>query len=234
MNFYQAEEKDLIYWTSGLILVGISYSQELERPDELIEAYLGLYPSDLGIVSLDYNLESGWNLVSLPFVLDNYSIDTVFSGIIDDVDTIYTYKNRDWNINTPVLPPTLSDFNELELGYAYWIKTNTSVNFSKTGSVLIPASTQEGTLVSPPEIQLTDGWNLIGVHANKPVAASIYLKGLEGKYDSLWRYVPSVHGLAYGSIVEMAGDPVLIPGQGYWIHVTDPAGASFVPSSGGI
>jgi len=215
--------------TDGLKIIGIEYPyDDIDTPDELINAYLAKHPSDLGKNTVEYEVETGWNLLSIPFVYADTSIEAVLTdmGIIDNVESVYTYKDREWKIYNPD-PLVPDDLTTIDLGYSYWIKSNVSINFTKTGSALIAAGGDQ--LQPPPEVILTEGWNLIGIHAVKDVRASAYLKGIQNRYDSLWRYIPSPQGLAYGALDELTGDPLLSPGQGYWIHMTE--AGSFVPST---
>jgi hypothetical protein len=207
-----------VYWTSGLNVVIIGYPTGLEMPLDIIKAYLAKYPSDLGEISTTYDMKTGWNLVSIPVVLANRSIENAFAPVIENIEQIYAYRSAGWKVWNAGAP-ALSDLANVDLGYAYWVKMKNPEAFNIQGSMLLAAA-QEGQFVSPPIISLTKGWNLIGVHAKNRVLASDYLGSIRNeRAGSVYRYV-SVAGQEYGTLDTVADTEYLEPGQGYWIYLT--------------
>jgi hypothetical protein len=157
----------------------------------------------------DYNiqLQSGWNLISLPLEQSNpYAILEVLETIDGKWDRIQAYDPTDddhwihYNVNWPSF---LNELDGLDHTIGFWIHiTDPNAVLTVTGS--IPVSTS---------IQLYAGWNLVGYPSFVPqtVADALSSTGADQVevFDS---------GEPY-NLREVASDYLMTPGQGYWIHV---------------
>jgi len=146
-------------------------------------------------VVFDLPLSIGWNLVSLPVVPVDNSVESVFAGTAaraaeeasmgDSPSTaglVWRYESGQY--------VSVSEVSALE---GYWVYSTASATVVLRG---IP--------VSSSSVSLSTGWNLIGV----PVHCSA-LSG--GDVQSSWYYWDADSG-RYGTAVE------LVPGLGYWVQ----------------
>ncbi|MCX6821133.1 MAG: hypothetical protein NT016_04280 [Candidatus Aenigmarchaeota archaeon] len=106
--------------------------------------------------SFNITLNKKWNLVSVPFVMLDGSIDAAFADIEDKVIGVWTYDGSTdtWYVYKPNGPNTI---HEMVPGWGYWVLMNDSATMNIGGSLFSPAQT-------PPQKQLVHGWNLIGYY----------------------------------------------------------------------
>jgi hypothetical protein len=156
-------------------------------------------------------LIEGWNLISLPLIPLDSSINAVLAGITNDVKSVWYWSGR-WYSFVPGGP---SDLTSMRDGKAYWINMNAAQNLTVAGREM-----PEGAQL-PPTYDVVAGWNMVGFksipwNANN-VTAEDYLVGTEyvriyGYENGTWFFIP---GPPYNS-------PKLKPGLGYWVAFTEP------------
>jgi len=143
--------------------------------------------------SIDIELKSGWNMVSVPMAMfpSNSAPSTVFSGSV----AVYTWNpvTKSYETPTTVVP---------ECGY--WV----AVTENKT----IPVT---GTPITEWESGLTAGWNMIGSVCGSPVAVGDLTTNVDPD--------PLLRGAIYwwnpvSKSYETA--PSIVEGQGYWAATT--------------
>jgi len=101
--------------------------------------------------SFDLELGAGWNLISIPLVIDNNSINAVFPDA-NDGDELYAYGGDDWQIATYNSEAGwYGDFGTVEPDTGYWYSANTACTVTIKG-------TEAGTRT----VLIAEGWNLIG------------------------------------------------------------------------
>ena len=91
------------------------------------------------------NLNAGWNLISIPLILQNNSVQNVFDN---KVQSVWAYENGIWKIWVSGVGGTLTSINP-KVGY--WVATN------ENKLIVV-----EGTENTNHTIPLYDGWSLIG------------------------------------------------------------------------
>jgi len=114
-----------------------------------ITASKTLYKSDF------LELKAGWNMVSIPYILENNSVENIFD---DKVESVWSYDNDIWYVWTPGLGGTLTT---IEPKKGYWV----AVDEDKI-------ITFEGTESINHTIPLHNGWNLIGPIKSIPMPLS--------------------------------------------------------------
>lgn len=163
------------------------------------------------------NLNTKWNLISIPFNLNVNSIDTVFGEDADKIEGVWSYENGEWKVYTPEGP---SDLAEVVPGRGYWVKTTEAVTLTIDGTLI-----KQGPSL-PPSVTVNPGWNLIGHYGliSKPVECS--LGSLFGNWNSLFGY-DSVNQIFTG-----VSSPITStnPGEGYWVSVTDNEDHLYMPT----
>jgi len=115
-------------------------------------------------------LKTGWNLISIPYTLEDSSIGTVFEKIRTDIayegSSVYTIFQYDavsgtWYKTRPLADKTgflsTGTLTQIKPGYAYWIKmSNDAVLYGKK-KASVPNE------VPLPSVNLATGkWNLVG------------------------------------------------------------------------
>jgi len=153
------------------------------------------------------DLVEGWNLISIPWFLENDSIEVATAGIAGNLEAIWYYDKASttWKWYKPgILGATLA---KLEPGKGYWVKMTGDDTLSLMGSFLGP-----NPLALPPTYDVKAGWNLVGFHSEEVQTASTYLKSLNGDWSSLYEYVN-------GGYNKVLGDEIMNPGRGYWLYV---------------
>ena len=167
-------------------------------------------------------LLSGWNFISVPYELSDPGVDNVLTGITDDaVLTYYNAETRSWETVTTIEPMK-----------GYWIyipedTLNTQVILEEVLEPVVPVGP-----VSPPSIQLYEGWNTIGyTDSTATLPAELTLAAIDDCYTSIWgpwnpvtmSYDYFGHNGQTGVIEDRhVGTDVfeMSPYNGYWLYVT--------------
>ena len=156
--------------------------------------------ADVDFVAMSMNgtsyirYDAGWNLISLPFPIDQATPASLFSHAISPA---YEYQ------------PELGyvEVDELEYGKGYWLK------FSQSDSVAV-----SGLLSPMLELSMHGeygGWNLIGGPSG-PLRIDDVLQNPAGALLSVYGYDPE-----QGYVVPLDG--VIRPGRGYFVKVSTTA-----------
>jgi hypothetical protein len=124
------------------------------------------------------SLSAGWNLVSLPVIIDDTDIEDVIAGISDNLREIRYYENEDWQNYMPGWVE--DDLVTIEDGKGYWINMDDADTLTVTGTKA-PASPEPSRIYS-----VSSGWNLIGFKSTITQIAPTYLGTLSaGSYTLL-------------------------------------------------
>jgi hypothetical protein len=154
----------------------------------------------------DIALVEGWNLVSVPFIQVNASIEEVLKDIAGKWDRAMLYDpiepDRWRQYYTGWSLP--NDFSVVDNNIGFWLNvTEPNVTLRVRGN--LPMSTS---------IPLYAGWNLVGypsLSTNVTVADALWGTGADivEVFDQSATYRTKVVGPTY----------VMKPGEGYWVHV---------------
>jgi hypothetical protein len=113
------------------------------RSDTLFNAFT-ILPK---IATHNYTMADGWNMVSVPLVVNDYRKITLYTDAVSDAFTYTTnYVSKD----------------TLDNGIGYWVKYDSAENISMTGFE-----------VAEDTIDVILGWNMIGTISDSVVADSI-------------------------------------------------------------
>ncbi len=140
-----------------------------------------------------YHLCAGWNMVSLPLIMDNRTVGAIFP----DVEGVYQYNPT----TSSYVPLTSSDRLEYGLGYLVYTTTPRDI-------------TIEGTALNSYTVNLVPGWNLIG-SIYTPVNFTSPNTTPAGAIEPHTTYWFDCYGY-------VASDS-LIPGRGYLVLVRENA-----------
>ena len=157
-------------------------------------------------------LEEGWNLISIPWIQSNCSLDSVLLDVQNDYDAIQYYNSSDisdpWKHFHNSKPTSLNDLDELNHKIAKMCINSATFDldlFEYSG--IKPSSNQT--------INLQKGWNLIGYPAlsSKNRTNALYNLTFGVDIDAIQWFDAVTKSWNY---LDEGDDFVL--GRGYWIH----------------
>jgi parallel beta-helix repeat protein len=160
-----------------------------------------------GSPSYNFYLDQGWNLISIPLVQADESIDQVLSTIDGEWDFMRIYdplSPEPWKSNCTYWPSALNGFDTIDHTQGVWVHV-TSPSATLTVSGNIPVST---------DIPLYVGWNLVGYPSFRPEQISVALAGTG--YD---RPVEGFDVTDPYHLKQLPDTYLMQPGEAYWIHV---------------
>jgi subtilisin family serine protease len=163
----------------------------------------------LFLQSFAIHLDLGWNLVSFPLEFENNQVAQVFDSINSGIDGVWGYMDEAWQVYIPGSPGT-STLETLESGVGYWIKTNQEgLKIQNTGQ----------TNTTP--VELTIGWNLLGLRSSQTLPIEEALADIEGAYEFAWRYNDKKWQAYDPQNPQLSDLRNLEPGYGYWINAVE-------------
>ena len=195
-----------------------------------------------------------WNLISVPFVLFNDSMDKAFENAIG-VKSVWTYDpthiacSTDWCVYTPDGNPGNDNLKKMVPGDGYWVLAYNSTTLLIGGSLF-------SSVMSPPSKGIVAGWNLIGYYGNLdgvPTGNPIFVyDGPDGdgasavcelgtlvdttigypKWASLWTYWEPYNTDGDPSTtlwIPLGFFDNMDPGAGYWMEID--VAESYSPST---
>jgi len=186
--------------------------------------------------SFNISLNKKWNLISVPFVMLENSVDEAFENVEDDIISVWAYDsaNDEWLVYSPDGNNMSNSLDELHPGWGYWVLTENETTLKIGGSLFQPGKT-------PPSKELTSGWNLIGYYGknshtqyNGPVGSG------QPSYCELYSLIDTTVGYPkWSSLVTyweednpnqwkyLNQNDNMDPGAGYWIEMNEPESYSF-------
>jgi len=161
----------------------------------------------LGASVYNIFLNQGWNLISIPLIPADTSIDAVLATIAGQWDYIRVYdplSPEPWLSNASFKPDQLNDFDTLDETQGFWIDiTTASATLTVTGTEPVTSN-----------IPLYAGWNLVGYPSFVEMSISAALAGTG--YD---RPVEGFDISEPYDIKQLSDFDFMRPGEAYWIHV---------------
>jgi hypothetical protein len=155
---------------------------------------------------VNYLLEE-WNLISIPFIQVNNTMEYILQTIMDNLIVVQAYhagKSRPWLHWVKPKPLFFNDKIPIDHKGGYYVIVKNADNLVVVGRV--PSNTQ---------IPIKTGWNLVGYPCpvNKTVVDA--LSSISGKYNMVHSYDPVTD-----KVIKLNSDDYMEPGLGYWIHAT--------------
>ncbi|MBC8184732.1 T9SS type A sorting domain-containing protein [candidate division KSB1 bacterium] len=162
----------------------------------------------LNISPNEIEVESEWNLISLPRIPENSAVEYVLSSISSKWKKLLTYSNGTWIGADADIPPTFWTLKQMEWGQGYWLQT------TEQGQIVVTGAEKSSA------IPLTEGWNLIGNSTPLNHSLPEALSSINGNWKKLLHYR---NGGWYGA-------DALLPstfwtlnefknGAGYWLEM---------------
>jgi len=154
------------------------------------------------VYTYEISLSMGWNLISLPLIPENSSIEAVLVGILDSVEVVWEYDMvTPWLAYDPEAPS--NDLEEMVDGKGYWINMNAPATLTMSGNETDP--------FDPSSYPLVEGWNLVGFKSTYSKTVDNYLAGIS--YSRVYEYDVG--------LVEVTSTDMMIPGRGYWVATSE-------------
>jgi len=162
------------------------------------------------------SLESGWNLISLPLIPEDSSIEAVLAGTELTVIKVAYYTGNPegpeggWLNYAGDLE--ISDLTQMQDGKGYWIDVSTAGVLTIRGHEICAPPP-----AVPPSYNLVEGWNLIGFKALAiDTAMTTYFgKAVMDTMEAGYGYDASA-----GLYTIIKSTDKLVPGDGYWLAVS--------------
>lgn len=162
------------------------------------------FSNEVNTGSVVFSLESGWNLISIPDISTNISVQEAFGPIMGSIINIWSYENGTWR--TYPYNPKYSTLSIIKPWQGLWI----NMRYSET-IAFMPKTFNN--------VYLAKGWNL--VRFTLPLSQDIHdaISTIYGNIISIWTYQEG-KWMVYDPLNPYLSDlQTLEPGPGYWINV---------------
>lgn len=161
----------------------------------------------------DISLGRGWNLISVPYLMEDESIEAVLGDISENVAVVQYFDANMQSWLTYAPGNDSSTLTTIEDGKGYWIYMDEADTLTVTGSQQPPAGQ------TPPTYDVVEGWNLIGIRSNSSLLAEVYLGSLNENYSVVWEYD---YLSGYNAIYPDPGSGEMMDlGEGFWLWATE-------------
>ncbi|MFQ5910212.1 MAG: TIGR03790 family protein [Thermoplasmata archaeon] len=154
------------------------------------------------------HIDAGWNLISIPFVGPNRSVEAVLASIEGKYDIVRFFNSSQvadrWKTFKPGRDPSLNDLREINNRMGFWIHMKTEADLV-VGGVMVPTTW----------VKLKYGWNLVGYpsFANRTIQDVLV--------SVPWTRIEGFDPLATPHLLKvLSPTDVLSPGMALWIKVT--------------
>jgi len=153
-----------------------------------------------GNPSFSIDLGAGWNLISLPLIPDDTTIEVVLADLID-AGTVDWADSFFWESGALVekkWDPPITQLTTMTTGQGYWVSMSGAGTLANTGSYL-PAPPQV-----PSSYDVYTGWNMIGYHATTagalttPISVTQYLGDVYPNVQAMYYFEDSVYEAVTG------------------------------------
>jgi parallel beta-helix repeat protein len=160
------------------------------------------------------NLENGWNLISLPRIPSNSSLEMIIQSIENRYDSIWLYNITDvydpWKHYHVLMPSNLNDLWELNHTMGFWLHVT-----DPEGAALAVFGYE---LIANQSILLYPGWNLVGYPSTMNRTRDEALNNLEFGPDI---YKIQTYNATTQKWVELDDSMDYFEvGRGYWVYST--------------
>jgi len=204
---------------AGLILPNFNDDFIGGAPD--IGAYeTGRPPLEFGIhayesapASQSILLTPGWNWISFNLLPADRSLDTIFGGIIGQMEQVRTQTQSALRLNGQWVGD-LASMEGIQTGKMYKVRVNAACTLTVSGT----------RILSSPPISLVGGWNWVAYYPGSPMPTGNALQSIAGQVQqvrSQTQSAISTNGQWMGDLAQLE------PGKGYTILMTGPGALSY-------
>ncbi|MCX8166675.1 MAG: Ig-like domain-containing protein, partial [Candidatus Micrarchaeota archaeon] len=164
------------------------------------------------------NLVTGWNLISFNLTHLNATPKSVLAPIIDKVTVVRGYYNGTWTDWTPSAGGSITEFKP---GYAYFVNVTQNTQLTVVGyQETVTSSSGGGTPIYPFQINVTSGWNLLGVYVNSTISGFPNSLTINQVVYPFQNGVPVLVASGTGLPIPTPNgyNTVIAVGQGFWMY----------------
>jgi hypothetical protein len=185
----------------------IDYDNAIEEENESNNFY---YIEISDIVNI--YLIQGWNLISIPVILDNTTVPSQFESIKGNYTSVFAYNTtaHRWDLFNPTLPDFLNTLYYLDETMGFWIQMEQNDTLTVQG--VIPETTT---------FTMHSDWNLIGYPTLTIQEPSVVFEKVQENCSSLYMYNttdPSPWKLYNPDVPSFLNNlHYMYPGYGYWL-----------------
>jgi hypothetical protein len=157
---------------------------------------------------INISLNTGWNFVSIPGLVTNTTVESVFSPIKGKYDSVKYYDAFDerWKTWSASVSSMQSPLQTINYTIGFWIR------------MLVPATLQVNVIIPMvTDIHLKAGWNMVGYPSN-------ISKNITEAFGNLWGRITKVQEFNFTSpyyLREMKINDMMEIGRGYWIYTME-------------
>jgi len=162
------------------------------------------------LINFTYHLNKGWNMISVPLLLQNDSVDAFFpAGVKANMTDMWHYSNGTWIYysGTRGYSQKYARLTNITPGQGYWVKLSNNSTFTISGLNNISGVSSASS-----------GWTMFGVQGLGALnATTAYTNNKDMWYYSngKWYYYSAIRGYS----PKYAHLDTLDPGKGYWVHL---------------
>jgi len=139
--------------------------------------------------SYQTSIGANWNLLSLPVVPTDSSVDALLANVKDNIVSAWKWEcdeegKCNWAVWIPESVMSVEALNNYTLltdiycGEGFWVNSDMAQTLAVSG-----------TQASDTSCSLTDGWNLIGLKSNEAKSITDLISGNENKIASVWKWI---------------------------------------------
>ncbi|UCG69148.1 MAG: PKD domain-containing protein [Thermoplasmata archaeon] len=153
-------------------------------------------------------LEEGWNLISVPFIQNDITMEVVLQTLEGNYWAVQGYhagKSRPWLNWHRDKPNYFNDVIEVNHEDGYYV-------YMLAADYLVTA----GKVASQEQITLKSGWNLVGYPILTEKTRDVALSSISGNYNMVERFDTTLD-----KEVRLKSGDLMEPGLAYWIHATN-------------
>ncbi len=193
---------------ANLTLGEHQFCAHVDSPDEYLETDESNNIACANITLVSVHLNAGWNLVSIPYVGTNRSVEAVLDSIDGKYDTIRHYNSSviadPWKTFKAGRDPSLNELRWITNEMGFWIHMRTEADIV-VGAEELPTTW----------VRLKYGWNLVGYPSFSDRTIQDSLAGVPWTRIEGFDLLATPHHLKVLSPTD-----VLSPGTAIWIKVT--------------
>ena len=195
------------------IFAFIDYNNKIEESNESNNLFM-LEISGTQIINI--YLIQGWNLISVPFLLENKTLPEPFKTIEGNYTSVFAYdaKSKEWDLFDPTLPSFLNTLSIINETMGFWINMLEEDTLSMQGD--IPDTTT---------FNIYEEWNLIGYPYDKEMDIQSTYENVNDSFSTIYMYNSSdsdqwkmydIYAPSFLNDLYYA-----IPGFGYWVKALE-------------
>jgi hypothetical protein len=162
------------------------------------------FSNEVNTGSVVFSLKSGWNLISIPEISANISVQEAFGPIMSSIINISAYENETWWV------------------YPYTQGQNTLALIKPWQGLWLNMRNSETIAFMPKtynNVYLAKGWNLVRFTLPESQYTQSAISSIYGNVVSIWTYQEGKWKVYDPNNPNLSDLITLEPGPGYWINV---------------